>query len=399
MNDFHLVDMLSNLPSPHDMDAVKFGIENWRTAINELATQKPKATHVTDIAESILTDPGARTLLEAIFGNSFYLSQSILNDPKFFCDLVSTRPDVIAANLIADFAEKDKYFINELELMKALRILKRRMALTIAVTDIGNVWGIDQITRQLSEIAAITLSAATSYLLRSRPYQDFLNLTNDLTPEKDSGLIVIGMGKLGAFELNYSSDIDLIVLYDTDKISSKAPEKLQNQLVRLTRQLLKVMNERTEDGYVFRTDLRLRPDPAATPLALSVLAAESYYESIGQNWERAAMIKARPVGGDKDAGDAFLKLTGAQNAFASFQGWKPASAESIIANNPDYIIVTNRLLKRFSNLEELRNHPSLSQTKAAKKNQIIAKDGMAMMGFGPRTISCALEVSKIFSSK
>ena len=92
-------------------------------------------------------------------------------------------------------------------------------------------------------------------------------------------------------------------------------------------------------------------------------------------------------------------MTGAQNAFASFQGWKPASAESIIENNPDYIIVTNRLLKRFSNLEELRNHPSLSQTKAAKNNQIIAKDGMAMMGFGPRTISCALEVSKIFSSK
>tara|TARA_Y100000768_G_scaffold367851_1_gene331300 strand:- start:2261 stop:3187 length:927 start_codon:yes stop_codon:yes gene_type:complete len=105
------------------------------------------------------------------------------------------------------------------------------------------------------------------------------------------------------------------------------------------------------------------------------------------------------VSGSGESGDAFLKLTGAQNAFASFQGWKPASAESIIENNPDYIIVTNRLLKRFSNLEELRNHPSLSQTKAAKNNQIIAKDGMAMMGFGPRTISCALEVSKIFSSK
>ena len=105
------------------------------------------------------------------------------------------------------------------------------------------------------------------------------------------------------------------------------------------------------------------------------------------------------VSGSGESGDAFLKLTGAQNAFASFQGWKPASAESIIANNPDYIIVTNRLLKRFSNLEELRNHPSLSQTKAAKNNQIIAKDGMAMMGFGPRTIFCTLEVSKIFSSK
>ena len=105
------------------------------------------------------------------------------------------------------------------------------------------------------------------------------------------------------------------------------------------------------------------------------------------------------VSGSGESGDAFLQLIGARNAFASFEGWKPASSESIIANNPDYIIVTNRLLKRFSNLEELRNHPSLSQTKAAKNTQIIAKDGMAMMGFGPRTISCALEVSKIFSSK
>ena len=191
--------------------------------------------------------------------------------------------------------------------MKALRILKRRMALTIAVMDIGNVWQIDKITQQLSQIASITLSAAISLLLRSSPYRDVLNIKDDLTPEKNSGIIVIGMGKLGAYELNYSSDLDLIVLYDTDKIASKAPEKLLGQLVRLTRQLLKIMNERTADGYVFRIDLRLRPDPGATPIALSVAAAETYYESLGQNWERAAMIKARPVAGDLKAGAAFLK--------------------------------------------------------------------------------------------
>jgi len=103
------------------------------------------------------------------------------------------------------------------------------------------------------------------------------------------------------------------------------------------------------------------------------------------------------VSGAGESGDAFLQLIGAKNAFASFEGWKPASAESIIANNPDYIIVTNRLLKRYSNLEELRNHPALAQTNATKNNQIIAKDGMAMMGFGPRTLDCALEVSKIFA--
>ena len=105
------------------------------------------------------------------------------------------------------------------------------------------------------------------------------------------------------------------------------------------------------------------------------------------------------VCGTGESGDAFLKLIGAENAFSGFAGWKPASAESILANDPDYIIVTSRLLKRFSSIEELRNHPSLSQTTAAQNDNIIAKDGMAMMGFGPRTIDCALEVSKIISSK
>jgi glutamate-ammonia-ligase adenylyltransferase len=116
------------------------------------------------------------------------------------------------------------------------------------------------------------------------------------------------MGKLGARELNYSSDIDLIVLYDPEAIRTDAPDSLQTNIVRLTRNMVRLMDERTADGYVFRTDLRLRPDPAATPLAISVLAAETYYESLGQNWERAAMIKARPVAGDKVVGVAFLDM-------------------------------------------------------------------------------------------
>ena len=103
------------------------------------------------------------------------------------------------------------------------------------------------------------------------------------------------------------------------------------------------------------------------------------------------------VCGTGESGDAFLKLIGAKNAFSSFEGWTPASVESIIANDPDYILVTSRLLKRFSSIEELKNHPTLSQTTAAQSDNIIAKDGMAMMGFGPRTLDCALEVSRIIS--
>ena len=117
-----------------------------------------------------------------------------------------------------------------------------------------------------------------------------------------SGYIVLAMGKYGAGELNYSSDIDLIVFYDPDRIALAPGLEPAEFFVRLTRDLVQLLEERTGDGYVFRTDLRLRPDPGATQLALSTDAALIYYESFGQNWERAALIKARPCAGDLDAG-------------------------------------------------------------------------------------------------
>src|SRR5688500_20251510 len=100
------------------------------------------------------------------------------------------------------------------------------------------------------------------------------------------------MGKMGAFELNYSSDIDLIVLYDEETPALAEGAEPGALFVRLTRNLVKLMQERTADGYVFRTDLRLRPDPASTSIAISLTSAPNYYESTGPKWERAGMIKA-----------------------------------------------------------------------------------------------------------
>jgi glutamate-ammonia-ligase adenylyltransferase len=114
------------------------------------------------------------------------------------------------------------------------------------------------------------------------------------------------MGKMGAFELNYSSDIDLIVLYDPAAPALPKDAEPSTLFVRVTQRLVKLLQERTADGYVFRTDLRLRPDPASTAIAISTPAAAAYYESVGQNWERAAMIKARACAGDIAAGDAIL---------------------------------------------------------------------------------------------
>ena len=126
-------------------------------------------------------------------------------------------------------------------------------------------------------------------------------------PEPTSGLIVLGMGKLGAFELNYSSDIDLIILFDHQRFRSAGKDSPMALAVRVARALVYFLEHRTKDGYVFRTDLRLRPHPPGQPLALSVEDAEIYYERFGQNWERAALIKARAIAGDATAGEAFLQ--------------------------------------------------------------------------------------------
>src|SRR5262245_31108758 len=161
-------------------------------------------------------------------------------------------------------------------------------------------------TRALTELANTAVSSAVGFQLRDAMRRGRFKPRNAAHPERGSGYIVLAMGKMGAHELNYSSDIDLIVLYEPNA-GVLADDDESAFYVRITRGLVKFLQERTEDGYVFRTDLRLRPDPASTQIAVSTPAALNYYGSVGQNWERAAMIKARPCAGDIEAGDAILK--------------------------------------------------------------------------------------------
>jgi len=182
-----------------------------------------------------------------------------------------------------------------------------RSRLLIALADIGGVWPVERVTRALTELADAALRAAVRYLLRGAAAQGKFSPCDPARPEEGSGYVILAMGKMGAFELNYSSDIDLIVLYDENASVLAAGCRAGSVYVRLTRALVKLMQERTADGYVFRTDLRLRPDPASTQIAISVTSALNYYESTGQNWERAAMIKARPTAGDIAAGESFLR--------------------------------------------------------------------------------------------
>ena len=192
-------------------------------------------------------------------------------------------------------------------LCSALRIAKRRAHLTVAIADVVGIWPLKRITRALSDFADAAVAAATSHLLRLAHSGGELELPHPDQPVLDSGLIILGLGKLGARELNYSSDIDLIVLFDLDRVVYRGKKTARECFVKLTRGLVRLLQDATADGYVLRVDLRLRPDPSSTPLAMSTIAAETYYEGMGQNWERAAMIKARVIAGDVPAGSEFLR--------------------------------------------------------------------------------------------
>jgi glutamate-ammonia-ligase adenylyltransferase len=192
----------------------------------------------------------------------------------------------------------------------AMRRTKRIVALATAIADIGGIWPLERVTAALSDLAEATLSLATAHLLRAAHDAGELRLPDPSDPARSSGFTVLGMGKLGARELNYSSDVDLVLLYDpAAAIYTEASDGHAMGMFtsRIARGLVSLMEARDADGYVFRTDLRLRPDPSVTPPAVALPAAITYYESMGQNWERAAMIKARPVAGDLALGATFLE--------------------------------------------------------------------------------------------
>ncbi|MBL8806428.1 MAG: bifunctional [glutamine synthetase] adenylyltransferase/[glutamine synthetase]-adenylyl-L-tyrosine phosphorylase [Rhodospirillales bacterium] len=288
-------------PRAHDPAAVERETERWNEALAEV-TPKPLA----QFAGKLASGKAGAAALGAVFGNSPHLTALVLNDPAFAARLFADGPDkAFAATLEAARKALGKP-VETNALMDGLRRMKKQAALAIALADIAGLWDVATVTRAISDTAETALDLACRHLLREAQRRDGLKIADAKAPEKGSGLVVLGMGKLGARELNYSSDVDIIVLYDFERVHGPDPDEVQAVFVKLVRNLVKIMEARTSGGYVFRTDLRLRPDPAATPMALSTLAAETYYESLGLNWERAAMIKARPVAGDREAGERFL---------------------------------------------------------------------------------------------
>ncbi len=272
---------------------------------------------VTDIT-GLINKNNNRRLLGGVFSNSPYLSHLFMRDVNFAMELLARPYEELFRQVIDELLEKLPPEKDIKQIMKALRQAKAKVALITSFADLSGQWSLKTITGCLTEFAEISTSLAVSHLLRGEMIRGNLAVPAHLaeipadqlqaTPHmaEGTGYVVLGMGKMGGYELNYSSDIDLIVLYDNDIVQYTGRKNVQEMFIRLTRDLVKIMQERTADGYVFRTDLRLRPDPGATAIAMSMEGAEVYYQSMGLNWERAAMIKARPVAGDRAAGHDFL---------------------------------------------------------------------------------------------
>lgn len=291
------------LPKIADPQAQARGFERWL----ENAAEQDNA----DLAQFMRELPGdskAEALLSRVFGNSPFLTHCTLHEPAFLRRLLEQGPDEAAVELTAELAAQAAAETDMARLMMALRLAKRRMALLVALADIAGVWPLERVTETLADFAEAATRHSVRFLLKREAAKGEFTLKHPEDPERESGLVVLGMGKFGARELNYSSDIDLIVLYDHERLDYTGRRSMPECMIALTKDLVKLLDERTVHGYVFRTDLRLRPDPGSTPVAVSMVAAESYYEGFGQNWERAAMIKARQVAGDFETGTAFLKF-------------------------------------------------------------------------------------------
>ncbi|GBF27188.1 bifunctional glutamine synthetase adenylyltransferase/adenylyl-removing enzyme [bacterium MnTg02] len=294
-----LYEKIATVPPVYLQDKAEAGLSDLLSRVDE-------NVGLSDLSALVSGNEKVRSLLGTIFGASPYLSHLILADPAFLHRSLVAPPDETLSDLIQALDRDMGAAENAGEVMTHLRTFKKRVALLTALSDIAGIWDVMQTTEALSQAADNALKQAVRFAFRVAAQHGAYHPSDPDKPEQDSGYFVLALGKYGALELNYSSDIDLIIFYDPERLALPDDAEPAMFCIRLTRELVRFLQERTQDGYVYRVDLRLRPDPGATQVAMSTEAGLIYYESFGQNWERAALIKARSVAGDIFAGKAFL---------------------------------------------------------------------------------------------
>jgi [glutamine synthetase] adenylyltransferase / [glutamine synthetase]-adenylyl-L-tyrosine phosphorylase len=282
--------------------------ERAHARVAELSERAQQEPAVQTLLEQVRAGP-FRDLLLAIADHSPFLWRLAYGDPLRLHRLASASPESAQADIVARLGGLHRDLaagkISLADVGRELRRGRADHALLVGLADIGGVWAVDEVTRALSEFADASVAGGINAILASFHAGGKITLPDPERPGNGSGFVVLALGKHGAGELNYSSDIDLVVFFDPESGAVDA-SNAATFYSRVARELVKLLQERTADGYVHRVDYRLRPDPGSTPVAVSLPAAYTYYETVGQNWERAALIKARPVAGDLSLGERFL---------------------------------------------------------------------------------------------
>jgi glutamate-ammonia-ligase adenylyltransferase len=242
-------------------------------------------------------------VLNCLGGNAPYLAELACRESASLMATLAAGPEPTVAAILAELARIAPATRRALVAQK-LRGAKRRAALAIALADLSGLWPLPRITATLSDLAEAATQVAVDHLLHGLHEAGQITLPHPAQPARESGFVALALGKLGARELNYSSDIDLVLLFDPE--TPAYPAEAQPMMARFARDLVALLSNRDADGYVFRVDLRLRPDPAATPPVVALPTALRYYEAHGRTWERAAFSKARPIAGDLALGAEFL---------------------------------------------------------------------------------------------
>jgi glutamate-ammonia-ligase adenylyltransferase len=246
--------------------------------------------------------PELRALLAGAAGCSPYLAGLMAREAGWLEQVLAGAPEPA---LQATLDALDPVSLDALG--AALRQAKRRVALLAGLADLGGVWALEAVTGALTALADRSVDLAMKRLVADEIRRGKLPAATPEDAATAGGMVALAMGKMGAGELNYSSDIDLICLFDDTRFEASDLHEARAAFIRVTRRMTALLSDLTAEGYVFRTDLRLRPDASVTPVCISMSAAEGYYEAEGRTWERAAYIKARPCGGDIAAGARFLE--------------------------------------------------------------------------------------------
>ena len=275
-------------------------------ALNNLERFLQSARSPLSTAALFERDPHSLPNLLQMLNCSQYLSDQLCTDPESYELLRTTRGRPVSRDLLVEELLTEIHAVQDEEaVMRVLRRFKRRETLRIAYGDFVAQLPVAQVTRQISYLADALVDAALQFAIRNLEEKRRRRNGQQFTVPS---IVVLALGKLGGLELNYSSDIDLVVLYQpADPLSNHDAMESQDFVNRVTQELIRLLSESTELGFAYRVDMRLRPEGRHGRLARTIDDALAYYENRGRTWERQAYVKARPIAGNLELGQHYLE--------------------------------------------------------------------------------------------